>query len=92
MWTELHWVNGPWPGRLALSARPRGGEWLPEELANWRQAGIQSVLSLLTSSEEKDLDLGGEAGQVKGAGMEFLSLPIADREVTNSESELTSIL
>jgi protein-tyrosine phosphatase len=65
---------------------------LPDELASWRQAGIHSVLSLLTSSEENDLDLGGEASQAKRSGMEFLSLPIADRQVPNSESELTAML
>ena len=45
--TELHWVNGPWPGKLALSARPRDGGWLEDEIANWRRSGIDTVLSLL---------------------------------------------
>ena len=57
MWTELYWVDGPWPGKLALAARPRGGDWLEEEMAGWRRAGVDTVLSLLTPEEEQDLEL-----------------------------------
>ena len=92
MWTELHWVDGPWPGRLALAARPRGGDWLSDEMTAWRQAGIDTVLSLLTPDEEKDLDLKREAEEAKARGMKFVSLPILDRQVPNSESELSAAL
>jgi hypothetical protein len=27
---KLYWVDGPWPGKLAISARPRGGGWLTQ--------------------------------------------------------------
>jgi protein-tyrosine phosphatase len=92
MWTELHWVEGPWPGKLALAVRPRGGDWLEDELASWRKAGVDTVLSLLTADEEKELDLQLEAGQVKELGMRFRSLPIADREVPRSEAKLAAAL
>ena len=32
MGTKLYWVDGPWLGKLALAARPRGGDWLCDEL------------------------------------------------------------
>ena len=57
MGTELHWVPGPWPGRLALAARPRGGDWLEDEMAAWKQSGVDTVFSLLTAAEEHDLDI-----------------------------------
>lgn len=92
MWTELHWVDGPWAGKLALASRPRGGDWLEDEMAAWRRAGIDTVLSLLTPEEEEDLDLKGEAREAKAQGIKFASLPIPDREVPNSESEVTAAL
>jgi len=55
--TNLYWADGPWPGKLALAARPRGGDWLEDEIAAWRKAGADTVLSLLTPDEEQDLDL-----------------------------------
>ena len=33
MWTSLYWIDGPWKGKLALSGRPRGGDWLKDETA-----------------------------------------------------------
>jgi protein-tyrosine phosphatase len=92
MGTELHWVDGPWPGKLALVARPRGGDWLEDEIANWRRSGVDAVLSLLTPEEEQSLGLGNEARTVKEQGMDFMSLPIPDRQVPSSETEVAAAL
>jgi len=75
-----------------VAARPRGGDWLTDEIASWRRSGIDSVLSLLTAEEEKELGLRDERGEVKAQGMNFVSLPIPDRQVPASESELTAAL
>ena len=88
MATKLYWAQGPWPGKLALAARPRGGDWLEDEMAAWRRGGIDTVLSLLTPEEEQELDLKNEAREVKQEGMRFLSLPIPDRDVPRAESEV----
>jgi protein-tyrosine phosphatase len=92
MGTTLYWVDGPWPGKLALASRPRGGDWLDDEMASWRRAGIDTVLSLLTPEEEQDLDLKREAHEAKAQGMQFASLPIPDRQVPSSESEVSATL
>jgi protein-tyrosine phosphatase len=92
MWTKLHWVDGPWRGKLALAARPRGGDWLQDEMKSWRQAGINIVFSLLTSDEEADLDLVLEGRAAESQGMKFLSFPIPDRQVPQSDEDLTDQL
>ncbi len=92
MWTLIYWINGPWPGKLGLAARPRGGDWLEDEIAAWKRAGVSTVLSLLTSQEEHDLALEEEAANVRDQGMTFLSFPIPDREVPASEDQLTTVL
>ncbi len=92
MRADLHWVEGPWPGRLAVGARPRGGDWLSDEVDTWKRAGIGGVLSLLTKEEEQDLGLLDEARIVRSQGLEFSSFPIQDRQVPKSESELTEAL
>ena len=71
-----------------MSARPRGGEWLEEEIAAWRGVEVDTVLSLLTPEEEEELDLKDEAREAKSAGMKFISLPIADRQVPRAESDV----
>ncbi len=92
MWTELHWVDGSWPGKLALAARPRGGEWLHDELTNWRREGVHTVFSLLTPEEEQDLDLTHEKRETQAHGMTFRSFPIPDRQVPDSETRLARVL
>ena len=92
MSTEIHWLEGPWPGKLALSARPRGGEWLPDELTDWKRKGVQMVLSLLTPEEERDLGIREEADEARRQGLAFSSFPIADRQVPRSEAQLGEVL
>jgi protein-tyrosine phosphatase len=77
----VHWIDGPWKGRLAIVARPRGGEWLADEIQQWRKAGLDVVVSLLTPAETAELALRREQELVERAQMQFLSFPIVDRGV-----------
>jgi protein-tyrosine phosphatase len=79
-------------GKLALEARPRGGDWLPDEVAKWKRAGVGAVLSLLTTDEERDLNLRDESKEVRASGLDFLSFPIEDRQVPTSETQLGEAL
>lgn len=79
--TEFYWIEGPWPGRLAISSRPRGGDWLEDEVRAWQQAGIEMIVSLLTKDEIADLDLNQEAEFCRNYGLQFIAFPIEDRSV-----------
>lgn len=92
MATKLYWLDGPWPGRLAMAARPRGGDWLHDDIVGWKRAGVNAVLSLLTRDEERDLELGEETTEAKAQGIEFISFPIPDRQVPSSETGLVRTL
>jgi len=92
MWTELHWVDIAWPGKLALASRPRGGDWLEDELSAWRCEGVDVVVSLLTPAEEESLDLTKEATLAETRGLDFVSFPVNDREVPSSATALASML
>ena len=84
---ELYWIESPLPGRLAIALRPRGGEWLEDEARGFREAGIGTVLSLLTASEVAELALETEDAAFRNAGVEFLNLPITDRGTPQSEAD-----
>jgi protein-tyrosine phosphatase len=81
MFTKLFRIEGPWQGQLAVSARPRGGDWLEEELHGWRGEGIDVIVSLLVPEEVDDLDLLHEKACSETSGIEFLSFPITDRDI-----------
>jgi protein-tyrosine phosphatase len=84
MRTELYWIEGPWQGKLAILPRPRGGDWLEDEVQGWRATGIDVIVSLLTSDEVADLDLGQEGGLCEAHGIDFRAFPIVDRSVPAS--------
>jgi len=84
---KLYWIDGPWPGKLAISARPRGGDWLEDEVAGWRQEGVDVVISLLTPSENEDLELGKECSLSQARGLRFVTFPVEDRGVPTSQEE-----
>jgi len=92
MRTEVHWIPGPWPGRLGIAPRPRGGDWLGDELRSWREAGVDVVVSLLTPQEEAELDLDDEEARSRYSGLEFLRLPIPDRSVPESRFEVADLV
>ena len=92
MRNDLYWVDGPWQGKLAIGSRPRSGDWLEDEVNAWRLAGIEVVLSLLTLEEEESLDITNEPEPVRKGGMSFVSLPIPDRHVPASPTELAAVL
>src|SRR6266849_5622931 len=81
---DFFWIPGPWRGRLAVAARPRGGDWLEDEVSGWRRAGIDVIVSLLEEDEATQLDLVDEAKAAEANGIRFISFPIPDRGVPAS--------
>jgi protein-tyrosine phosphatase len=91
MRAELYMVPGPWPGRLAILPRPRGGDWLADEIESWRRASINVVVSLLTPDEAADLGLTDEPTASRAGGIEFMSFPIPDRGVPDSTAAAVNL-
>jgi protein-tyrosine phosphatase len=72
--------------------RPRGGDWLEDEVHSWRQAGVDVVLSLLTRDEVADLGLADEEELCRANRIQFLSFPIADRGVPESREAVANLV
>jgi protein-tyrosine phosphatase len=92
MTPDLFWIPGSWPGRLAISTRPRGGDWLQDEVRGWRSAGLDVVVSLLEEEEQAQLELTEEGLLAEANGIRFLSFPIRDRGVPSSLQSTRSLL
>src|ERR1700722_14711046 len=89
---ELFWISGPWRGKLAIASRPRGGDWLQDEIAAWRRAGVDAVISLLEDQEADQLLLASEGERTRREGIEFVRFPIADRGVPDSTAAPLGLL
>lgn len=81
MRAELYRIERAGPGTLSVMARPRGGDWLADEIQAWQQAGVNVVVSLLTPEEHTELGLEDEAFLCEQRRVRFRSFPIPDREL-----------
>lgn len=86
MKTDICWIRGLPKGRLGIAPRPRGGDWLNDEVKAWRLSGVDCVVSALTPAEEAELDLAEEDSACQEYGLRFISMPIPDRGVPASPS------
>jgi len=84
MSADIYWIPGIPGGRLAILGRPRAGDWLADEIADWKAAGVTDVVSLLQSHEIRELGLTREAEIVQQLGLSFEEFPIPDRGVPES--------
>ena len=79
-------IEGPWPGRLAIVPRPRGGDWLENEVRAWKKMGFDVVVSLLTTDELDELGLADEADLSRAQGLQFCEFPIPDLGIPKSSA------
>lgn len=89
---DVHWIEGPWKGRLAIVHRPRGGDWLEDEVLRWKQSGLNVVLSLLVPDEDVHFQLEREGEICKAHAVQFFSYPIADRGVPQSPDATAALV
>jgi len=80
------------PLHCAILSRPRGGEWLPDDIKYLKENGIEVVVSALTPPEEIELDLAKEKDVCRSYGIEFISYPIIDRSVPDSKRSFIAFL
>jgi len=87
-----YWIEPTFPGRLAIVPRPRGDDWLADDLAALRAAGINVLVSLLTGEEVEELGLNDEAKLSLAQGLSFISFPIPDRSVPASYNAVRELV
>lgn len=88
---EIYWVD-PSLGRVAIIARPRGGEWLNDDARDLKAKGVDVVVSLLTREDEEELQLEGEKEAVESQGILYFSFPIPDGGTPPSGIEARTLI
>ena len=88
MQAKVYWTDERFPGRIAIVPRPRGSDWIEDEAAAWRKAGINVIVSMLETEEIETFELSREAEFCENNGISFFSFPVADRRVPVSEKEM----
>ncbi len=85
--SDIFWIGGNPPPGLAIVTRPRGTEWLGEEMLMLKRDGIDVLVSLLEPREAEWLGLEDERVEAEKAGIAFLNFPIPDTHVPASRAD-----
>lgn len=92
MAAKIYWIHAfENNAKIGNMARPRGGEWLMDDLISLKKQNIDTLVSLLEKEEVRELDLNNEAELCQQVELEFISFPIPDRDIppiSKSTSEL----
>jgi protein-tyrosine phosphatase len=75
-----YWIEIDSVGRLAIAPRPRGGDWLEDDIGALKREGVDILVSLLTAEEVAELALSAEESDCERAGIQFRKFAIPDRE------------
>jgi protein-tyrosine phosphatase len=78
---DVFWIAGQSETHLAVVLRPRGDEWLKDEIISLKHNGIQTLVSMLEVNEATALGLGREGEFASAHGLAFVSYPIPDTHI-----------
>lgn len=78
---EILWIKSNPPVEMAIVLRPRGEDWLPEEIQRIKRGGVRILVSLLEPREAEFLGLAEEGRLAEEAGLRFVNYPIPDTKV-----------
>ncbi|WP_405575465.1 tyrosine protein phosphatase [Streptomyces sp. NBC_01167] len=87
----LFTVDLPGPGQLSTMARPRGNDWLDDEMIALKNQGVDVLVSALTGPELDELGLADEPRTAAAAGLQFVAIPIPDRTVPDLATILPTL-
>lgn len=89
---SIYWVKKIEPWKIALAARPRGSEDLDDEMLAWRAAGVDLVVSLLETSEVRELELAQQEASCANNNIAFMRFAIPDRGIPEYQREFKSLI
>ena len=82
---RIYWIPNLQKGMLGMMARPRGHDWLEEDIIKLKLKEVDMVVSLLERNESYELGLHLEKTLCSKHGIAFRNFPITDRAVPDDQ-------
>lgn len=80
--TKIYWIHTFENGAgIGIMPRPRGGDWLEDEIVYLKRQKVDLLVSLLESDEITELELSDEEKLCVKHEITFLHFPIMDRNI-----------
>ncbi|SDE95484.1 protein-tyrosine phosphatase family protein [Chitinophaga filiformis] len=93
MATRIYWVyKFENSAQLGIMSRPRGNEWLEEEILSVKKQGAKVIISLLEKDEIRELGLERQPAICTKHEMAYLHFPIPDRSIPDEDKNLHNFL
>ncbi len=93
MFTKVYWLKKYSNGAaVGIMSRPRGGDWLEDEVRNLKLLGVQTMVSLLEWSEIYELDLKDEERLCTKHGITYINFPIPDRGLPKDFKQVSALI
>jgi protein-tyrosine phosphatase len=93
MFTKVYWIAKVDDGAaLGIMPRPRGNDWLEDEIKQLRLNGVNTIISLLESEEILALGLENERKLCLQYNIDFINYPIQDRGVPNDQRTVNELI
>jgi protein-tyrosine phosphatase len=93
MYTKIHWVhqfdNG---SKIGIMPRPRGNDWLEEEIIQLKKQNVGILVSLLEQQEINELGLKKQEPLCGKHDLEYANFPIVDRGVPDKNAKIDSLI
>lgn len=93
MTSNIYWINHPnlKQNSIGTMARPRGGDWLEDEIRWLKIKKVDCLVSLLESSEIWELELQKEKELCEKYDIEFINFPIKDIHIPKEENNFIEL-
>jgi protein-tyrosine phosphatase len=92
MRAEIYWITEIGCARLATMPKPRGDEWLEDEIRSLREMGVDVLVSMLTDEEIVEVALVDEPLECAKNGIEFLRYPIPDHSAPPLDEKISAFI
>lgn len=93
MYTKIYWVHQFSNGaRIGIMPRPRGGDWLEQEILHLKRQHIDIWLSLLELHEIDELGLRQQPTLCRKHEIEYINFPVVDRSVPEKGSKVELLI
>jgi protein-tyrosine phosphatase len=93
MYTKIYWIHDFDNGaKLGIMPRPRGNDWLEEEIIKLKKQNIGSWVSLLEQHEITELGLRNQPALCSKHDLEYINFPIVDRNIPEKGTKMDSLI
>ena len=89
---KIYWIEELPKGHLGMMGRPKGGDWLNEEIHKLKTMGVSTLVSLLVPGEIRELALSNELEYCHEHGIKLINFPIPDRGLPDSKIEFKALV